>query len=96
MVILKDLNGNVIGQQESQGYVSTRSLRSHREQELCDKQMGIDREAIRRENMERRQMRATRRLFRVNMARVDAGLEPIYDSPGSRSCSCEDYPCCGH
>lgn len=22
--------------------------------------------------------------------------EPVFDNPGYRPCSCEDYPCCGH
>jgi hypothetical protein len=85
-VILKDLNGNVIGEEPSQPYVATRRLRNRVEQALCDKQMGIDREALRREQ----------RAFRSNHARVTRGLEPIYDNEGARHCSCEDYPCCGH
>ena len=22
--------------------------------------------------------------------------EPVFDNPGYRPCTCEDYPCCGH
>ena len=103
MIILRDNNGNIIGQMESEGYVSTRSLRKRHEQSLCDKAMGIDREEEARQNAARRQARANRRL----QAHVEArGLEMPPDGHALslasgetfkvRSCNCEDYPCCGH
>ena len=103
MIIIRDNNGKVVSQIESEGYVSTRSLRKQREQALCDQQLGIDRKALAAENAARRQNRANRRLA----ARLEAhGLEMPPDgyalslASGEtfkvRSCSCEDYPCCGH
>jgi|SRR6185369_2049888 len=39
---------------------------------------------------------AEQRALRANLRRVNAGMEPVYNNPGYRSCGCEDYPCCGH
>jgi len=83
MIIIKDNQGNVIGQEESQPYISTRTLRKRKEQGLCDRQLGIVRGK-------------TSSLNATNLKRAERGLEPLYDNPGHKPCTCEDYPCCGH
>jgi hypothetical protein len=85
MIIIRDNNGNIIGKEASATYTPTRVLRARREQELCDKQMGIVREPKR-----------TSSLDTHNMRRAQCSLEPLYDNHGYKPCSCEDYPCCGH
>ena len=103
MVIIRDLQGNIIGKEASASYTPTRKLRAAHEQKLCDAQMGIDRTAEREARQTARQSRQTARLARQLEAR---GMELPPDGHALslvtgevykvRSCNCEDYPCCGH
>ena len=45
MIIIRDLDGNIIGKEASGTYTPTRVLRNRREKELCDKQMGVVKES---------------------------------------------------
>ena len=86
MVIIRDNNGNVIGKQASERYVPTRKLRNAHEQRLCDKAMGIERPTP-------TPSKAEQRLLQVNLRRVQAGLEPVYNDAGVHY-GREDEACC--
>ena len=94
MVIIRDINGNIIGKQASEPYVATRKLRARHEQALCDKAMGITREPAPAREPAMRQSSLPARTLRMNMRRVANGMEPVYDDVGLRS-GAEDAPCDG-
>jgi len=81
MVIIRDNTGKVIGKEASASYVSTRMLRNRDLRRL-------------EEQATHRPQGETAKLERMNMQRIERGLEPIFNDTGER-CNHEDAPCCG-